>query len=710
MTIPSDAITGIQVTIENSPSPGEIEEAAAIELVKRDAESAQAWIEGQQWNEAWRQIDILYDSPRQFGTWEGSSVQKVAVNRFILCQHVNSIHPQFTDGLFYDDQYFVATPKPGTDNDIVRARAAVIRAQLKEMCFEDEVGLGTFQTILHGTGIYKWGLRKIEEKFYEYKRKGEPLSQTGPMGEKIEVQTEESSTFEEVPRTRVVLKPFFENREIRNLLVNPKCKVPNIRKAGWLVDKFYLTLADLMELAKDKNYDLPDEETLKKWIAEQPKELPSQMGNLDTTPGSPAIAGQGSPDWMDTSDDPYQDALMCLERWDDHKVITTINNKKVIQNRENPYGCLPYYSSNFYNRIRSFWGIGLGKIVGTDQRLQQGLENGGLGLLQLLLDPPFAINEEAYVPTQNVRFRKGGFVKVKGDVRAAIAPLEMPRAPIGELMAFLQNSASHAEAAGGASEMFSQGAMPGPGTAGRSSATRNATGAAGVISAQAGRLQGPVGRFCRQVFLPWIYQLDELNRRFIMTTPEGMQQIKDILGDELGKDFKFPEDKFLSGGVVFDVLAGSHIAAKKTMAQAMPLITQIFENPALQDQLADLGYYVDVRELLMMWQESTGWRNTRSLIKKMSKEQLAAHKEKTSQASKTAQQSQILAQKGKQASDLQTQKTHEGIARDVVKEATKSAGSKDEIANSLEQGEAGDLRRNFLSEGKDAINSLGEGE
>src|SRR5690349_12555983 len=111
MTIPSDAITGKQVTIADTPTPEEIMESAAIELVKRDAESAQAWIEGQQWNEAWRQIDILYDSPRQFGVWEGANTQKPAVNRFILCQQVNSIHPQFIDGLFYDDQYFLATPK-----------------------------------------------------------------------------------------------------------------------------------------------------------------------------------------------------------------------------------------------------------------------------------------------------------------------------------------------------------------------------------------------------------------------------------------------------------------------------------------------------------------------------------------------------------------------------------------------------------------------
>lgn len=707
--IPDDSVTGLEVTVENAPTPEEIEEAAAIELVKNDAQNAQSWMEGQQWNEAWRQIDILYDSPRQFGAWENTETRKPAVNRFILCQHVNSIHPQFTDGLFYDDKYFEATPKPGTDSETVRARSTVIRTQLKQMGFEEEVGLGTFQTCLHGTGIYKWGLRRVEEKFYEYKRKGQPLQADGPMGENLEVPTEDSETYTEVPRSRMVLKPFFENREIRNVLVNSKCKVPDIRKAGFVIDKFYLTLSDLMELSKDPDYDLPSEETLKQWISENPKELPAQLGNLDPQPGSPAIAGQGVPDWQETSDDPYQDALMCLERWDKYKVITTLNNKKVIQNRANPYGVLPFYSSNFYNRIRSFWGIGLGKIVGTDQRLQQGLENSGLALLQLLLDPPFAISEDAYTPTQNVRFRKGGFIKVKGDVRAAIAPLEMPRLPLGELMAFLQNSSAKAEAADGSDEMLMGGSSR---SQGRMS-TKSPGSVNAIAGASSGRLQGPIGRFCTQVFVPWIYQLDELNRRFIMTTPEGLQQIRDILGEELGKAYKFDENEFLSGRVVYDTLAGAHLAAKKVMAQAMPILTQIFDNPAIIEQLNDISEeYIDIKELLMMWLEATGWSNRKSLIKPMTPEMKQKRQAQQQQASKAAQQSQILAQKGQQASQLQSQKNQEGMVRDVVKEATKSAASHDksQLEQALEQGDTGTLRRNDEAMGKESIASLGEGD
>lgn len=684
MTIPSDEISSKSVDIEDTPSPEEIIESAALELVKTDASNAESWIEGQQWNEAWRTIDILYDSPRQFATFEGSQTQKAGINRFILCQHVNSLHPKFTEGLFYDDQYFITIPTPGADNDVVRARAAVMREQLKEMKFEDEVGQGTFQQILHGTGIWKWGLRREEEVFYSYKAKEPAPTQQGPMGETLTVETDASLTFEEIEHKRWVIKPFFENREIRGVLVDPKLKVPEIRCAKFVIDKYYLNLAELLDLAKNPDYDLPDEETLKEWIT-NPKEDPAMLGNMDSQPGSPTIAGQGSPDWFSTSEDPYQDSLMVLERWDKYKVITTLNNKKVIQNRPNPYGVIPFYSANFYNRIRSFWGIGDGKIVGNDQRLQQGLENGGIALLQLLLDPPFVTNEDQFVLTQNTRLRKGGNIKVKGDIKTAIMPLEMPRLPLGELSAFIGMSKASAEAADGMNEMFTGGSMPGPGSGGKSSATRNATGAAGIIQANASKLMGPVGRFCNQVFVPWIYQLDQLNRRFIMTTPEGVRQFKAILADKFGKDYKFPADKFLSGRVEFDVLAGSHLAAKKAMASSLPIIISILESPNMQQQLVKYaGKYIDPEELLNMLMESTNWRNQHTLFKKVSKEMQQAEQQ-GEQNNKANQAVQLQTLKGQQADQLQHTKAVTGIARDAAKEALKSEGNKQDIIDQAEQ-------------------------
>lgn len=665
--------TNHPVTIEQAPTPEEIIDQAAVELVKTDAEAATTWIEGNQWNENWKQIDILYDSPRVFSVWEGSNGnQKPTVNRFILAQHVSSIHPQLMQGLFYNGDCFIAEPRPGTEAEVVRARSTVIKVQLDQMELPIEVANGLHQTILHGTGIYKWGLEMVEEEYSEFVKSEPALQQQDALGNTVTAETSASKVYKEVRKSRMVLKPFLRNREIRSVLVNPNCKDPDIRRAGWVVDKFYLTLAEVLDLAKDPNYTLPDEATLKSW-AETPKEMPAQLGTLgNTQPGS--VAGQAAPDWDAKSEDPYQAPFMILERWDKNKVLTTINNKKCIQNRVNPYGVLPFFSSNWLNRILSFWGLGVGKMVGTDQRLQQGLENAGLGMLNMLLDNPYIISEDANVPTQNIRLRNGGIIKVKGDANKAIVPMNMAHLPLSELFAFLQNSQSKSEAASGANELFSQGAMPGPGSKG-TSATRSATGAGAVASASAGRLQGPIDRFINQVFIPWIYQLDELNRRFLMTTPEGRTSIDTILADELGKDYRFDEDGFLSGRVTYSVLAGAHMATRAKAASMLPVITQIFDNPAIQAQLNQINEeYVDMKELLLTWMEMAGLPNRRSLIKKMTPEM----KQRQAAMNPGAQKMQAQAA-GKEtdfqhAQALQQQKGEQGIARDVINRSLDQGG------------------------------------
>jgi hypothetical protein len=249
------------VTLAQEPTPEEIEDAGALSLVKQDAERAEAWIAGNQWNERWSEVDILYDSPRVFKTWEQTTVMQPNVQRYIIVRHVNSIHPSMQEGLFLDNPPFIALQRPGTDADTVRARSAVINYQLEDMEFETEVSNGLFQDILHGTGIWKWGMAWEEVPDLSFVRKAAPIKQIGPLGQDITIHTDESDEFEEKLETKRVLKPFFENRELRCILVNPGLRLPDIRKAKFVIDKTYVTLADLLEMKKDPDYkNLPSEE------------------------------------------------------------------------------------------------------------------------------------------------------------------------------------------------------------------------------------------------------------------------------------------------------------------------------------------------------------------------------------------------------------------------------------------------------------------
>lgn len=658
------------VTIGEAPSAQDIEDQAALDLVVTDAATAMSWIEGQQWNECWRVTDMLYDSPRTFATWDSGTLQP-QVQRYTLAEHVNSLHPQMMEGIFYsgsETECFTFEPRPGTESETARARATVVNVQLDQMEFEAEVALGLFQGILHGTGIFKWGVETVEEVEYEYRRKKPPITQTLPVVGDVTTATTESDEFEEIENKRIITKPFFKHRESREVLVDPKLKHPDIRKAKFVIDKYYKTLDELLEMRNDPNYDMPSEEEIKSWF-ENPQEQPAQLGTLEPNTGSPTIGTQGQPDWLETSIDPYEQGLMILERTDNNKIITVLNNKKVIQNRTNKYGVINYFSWNWYNRIRTFWGLGCGRIVGTDQRLQQGLENSGLAFLQLITDPPFVVEGDDNVPSQNVRLRKGGIVKIKAGGK--IYPLEMPKLPLGEIFAFLQNSSAKAEAADGANSQLVQGAVPGQ--SGKTSLTRTAGGAQQFGAAVATRLQGPVGHFVTQVLVPWIYQLDTLNRRFI-----PMNQVRTILGDELGAAYKFDESKFLNGRVDFDCLAGAHLASRKIMAQALPLLTQIFDNPQILEMLADNNQeYVEVKEMLLMWLEATGWRNRKSLIRKMTPEMIQRRQQKQAMAAgamKIQAQGALENQKHGNRLAEQDQKQALGTVRDLIDKSYEQGG------------------------------------
>src|ERR1700741_3552456 len=236
-----------RVDLADPPAPDKIETDPALDLVMTDAANAVAWIQGQQWNECWRVTDMLYDSPRTFATWDSGTLQP-QVQRYTLAEHVNSIHPQMMEGLFYGPECFSFEPRPGTDSDIARARSSVIKVELDQMDFEQEASNGIFQLILHGTGIWKWGLETTEEIEYEYIRKSPKPRQTDAMGQEISADTPESDEYEEKENRRTVTKPFLIHRENREVLVDPKLKHWDIRRAGYVIEKNYMTLNQLLDL------------------------------------------------------------------------------------------------------------------------------------------------------------------------------------------------------------------------------------------------------------------------------------------------------------------------------------------------------------------------------------------------------------------------------------------------------------------------------
>jgi hypothetical protein len=271
-----------------------------------------------------------------------------------------------------------------------------------------------------------------------------------------------------------------------------------------------------------------------------------------------------------------------------------------------------------------------------------------------------------------IRQRLGGILTVGGpdikDVRQAFSILEQPVLPpqITEQIALSESRVEKTAGAGplisGASPMKSAGQIG-----------RSGTGAAGLIQAQMNRIGGFAEEFVLQVYEPLLYKMHELNKEKLPAA-----YIRKVLGDHLGPDFQFNYKDFMTAPAQFEVLAGSHLAAKQQMAQSLFMMMQIFEQAPIMQQLSDISFkLVNVEELLHMVHDLSGFKNYYNVIIDMTPEQIQQKKAQQNQNGPMAQvQAKMALQNNKAQLDSAaiTQQNEAKIVRDILRQiAQKSA-------------------------------------
>ena len=658
--IATPGTTSGPILISQVKSPAEIAEDAAKTLVVEDARTTRSWIDSRFFQIRWIEIDLLYQSPPTLRTWEGTSLPKANISKFTVATHVNAITNKLIGGLFYEDPPFKLRARPGTDTNTVRAIEAIESFQLDECNFVQEAKYGLFSSILNGTGIWKWGWTEYYETVYEFEQVGAPVVD----GQGNEISTEESDKFYKIPKQRLVSRPFFMNCDIRHVLVDPGCRTPDIRDAKFVIHEFAVTYRDLIRLKDEVYYDahtgkpiyrynLPSEEEIKSWFdhSKPPATAPSETQNNTNT-----INGQwvqhAAPMFEKTTADPLNEPLQILERWDNDKVITVLNERRVIRNEPNPLGRIPFFSVNWWMIQDCYWGIGLGIVLGGDQRLQQGFINAIADIGTLAANQPIIRSRGANINTQQVRSRLGGFIDVTGNPKEALHPMDLPKIQ-PEMFSIIAASESRTEQSSGANtSLVMGGSTPGhsQGQIGRSAA-----GAGGIMQAANDRLGGLAEDFNRQVFQPFLWAIHEMNKNFL--PPSVYRQ---ILGQELGESFKVSLNDYMKAGIKsFEVLAGAHLAAKQQIAQAMPLIMQYYTSPQLAQEVADINEeYIDFKELLHTLTDISGLGGGafNSIIKPLTDEMKAKRKANSPAAiAGIRAQGQVAAQKQKGDSALQLQ-------------------------------------------------------
>jgi len=644
------------------------QDKAALRLVWNDYRKAEQWIEDKSWALNWRENDILYQSPRTIESW-GSGATKANVRRFTVAKHVNTLVPTMMSGVFYDSPPFQARPYPGTTEATQRARMALYGALLNEIDFEGTCEEGVECQTLNGTAVFKYGwattteIRKTRVRREAAQHIELPLQSTP-----LHVPTRESDDFV-VKRERVKKnRPFFEFKRLGTVFPAPGWRNANqIHKAKYIVEKQYLTFEDINKLRKQDDYHIPSEEELKGFFFPVTPTTTTESDIAQTQVANSVVHHAEREDQTDT-EDPLGAPIAFIERWDKWNVMAMLEvkgRKLLIRNSEHLFGHPPYLSCNWWNIQNAGWGLGIGCLVGTEQRLETGTVNAAVNVLSMAVNQTYLRNRGANVPTQQIRQRLGGIIDVDGDVDKAFRILETPQVP-AETWAVLQNARDAGESVSGADQAFVQGQLGGRG----SSAARTATGAGNIAAASATRIQGPLGKFVKYVLKPFIYALDEMVNEFMPPS-----EIREILADELGHDFELDMDNFLNARLKYEVLAGARLQAKKAMAQQLPMMIQLLDNPHLVQQLAQTGWVVDVKEFYEMLLEVSEWKNARQLVRPMTDEERQFYQQQSSGPAAQAQAKVAAVQaKGEVDSKLQDQGATQNLASRIFETVLDRAG------------------------------------
>ena len=608
--------------------------------------------------------------------YENTYILEPNVQRFTVAKVVNSIVPQLYKGLFYDDPPMLMRPMPGTEQAEVDAKTAVFSYLLTASNFKRETKWGLEEMAHLGTGVWKWGIRYEEIEIKKrmpgtYKDGNNPAV---PTFGKPKITREK----------KIVPRPFFEWRPLDRVFVDPNTRVGDAREARWWIDVCNLDFYELLAMKHaveglEKNdperegWSWPlggtDADLQSLWAP--PQESGSALLQSDASTHVTEIVHHALDESQNTTPDMLRKKLEVLEYWDKGRKILVLDRKHALYVGKNPFDKVPFLSANWWNRPKAFYGMGLGLIVGQNQRVDQGTINSILKILSFGVNPIYLRRRDANTPTQMIRTGIGRILTV--DVQAgrpvgdAYGILEQPKVP-SEVWSALSESEKATESSSGADQTLVQGSSAGP----RAGMGRTATGASQMGAAAASRLDGPLDNFIEQVFTPFLYILDDLVFEYIEDA-----ELNFICGEELGKAYKLNFEKYHEARMEFEVLAGASLSSKRIMAQSLTLITQIFENPQIQQNLAEInGEYIDFKPILSMWMEASEWKNRNDIIKKLTPEMRAAQQQRSQaaqQQSKFAQQTQSSQQKFQQKQALEDQANQNRVQRDIVRESFRNS-------------------------------------
>lgn len=613
----------------------------ALRLVIQDLRLAEDYLLQKSLPAQWDRDDRLYLFRMDSARWEGSSIPRANLGVPLVFEHIESLMPQLMSSIFSDIPPFAVIALGQTSPQAARAVRALVNAQLEAIGFQEQIRLCLKEFFTYGTMIGKYGWQERPGRKLRYQYTDVPEVKSVGLGTVL-IPHAYPRKVKEIIEEYSYHEPWFERVHLRYALVDPALREPDVRKAKYVIHRTYPSLTELEDFRKQPGYELPSK-TILEDLFRAPRELAErsrlESRGTDVT-GISAMHTEfrAMPRWQDSSRDPQKQGLEMLEYTTSERVITVLNQKLCIKNTSNPLNRLNYLSASFADVLDSWYGLGVSKLLGGEQRLQQGIINSRLDDLALRLSGMFLRTRGSNTPTQQLRMRPGGIIDA--DDQKGVTMIPYPPAIID---AFSEVDASDARAQrrSGANQLITQGSAPAAGQLGRTSqGISTATAAIGAkIGYWADQISG-------NVVVPFLEACHEMNSLWM---PED--EIKEFFQKNL-KEEAFPQDplEVKNAELKFQMLAGAKLQKRMAMLQLAPTLVQLLMAPPVLEAISDAQHKWDWVEFIQVLLDAAGWPGTQKFIVEMSEDDMKRQQEKQQMA---LQQNQITMKHQAQMAEIE---------------------------------------------------------
>lgn len=555
-----------QINLETEPYHfrDQLSDPAALELARSTFQQYSTQ-RNSNYETRWADNDKLYHGVVKQKYWEGTKIPRAAIGVPLAFDQVESVYPILINELFNKKPWFQVEATHVSTTEQARGVQAVLQYQLGAPHPEtytapvQQLKLAVHENLSHGSCV-------------------------------VQIQYDEAAR--RLILERVLLKDFF---------MDPTLESPFVDLSSAVVRRRTLTVAAVEKLRSVPGFNVPPVANLNAFAK-------SRVGPADsiqqTADAYRRIDKEGLLD-----PDPTAQTVEILEYWSNDRMIWLINQRWVLTNQPNPFGCKPFLFAPLFVPEGQAYGMSIPDLIEGEQQLVQGIINARLDELSLALHPPRVVDKASQQSgtTAEKAWRPGavfGIDSVK-DFQA-IQPTNITSDAFTEV-GLAERRANRRT---GVSDLVQTG-TPTP-----SNANRSATGVASQMQAVNSRLFTIFDNIENYLLIPLLYKSHKILAKFLPNEP--------LAGtDSAGAPLAVDRESF-NQPTKFIMSAGASMVARTQLQQVFQPVTQILLNEAVHAAAQRQGRVVDFAEYLRFFHDSLGVSNVYTFFRDQTPEEAQA--------------------------------------------------------------------------------------